>query len=117
MIFSFGLHTAHADAFKAVSFDAATDEIVVVVQYRGTNPDHVFTLSWDACKTGDDGTFEIAGELLDQQARDRAEQDFTKTVRLSVADLDCRPATATIRTAPRFLATVRIPAPPAATRR
>jgi hypothetical protein len=117
MMCCLSLHTAHADAFKKVSYDAATDEIVIVVQYRGTNPDHDFTLTWDSCRTGDDGNSEIGGELLDQQARDRAEQDFTKTVRFSVADLDCRPATATIRTAPRFLATVRIPAPSAATRR
>ncbi|MDB6083834.1 MAG: hypothetical protein JWN43_1715 [Gammaproteobacteria bacterium] len=105
---------SRADNFQSVAYDPATDEVVVGVIYRGTNPNHRFTLQWGACETHDDQTKEIAGELLDDQAQDAARQDFSKTVRFSAAELECRPATATIRTAPRFYATVKIPPRPTA---
>jgi hypothetical protein len=50
------------------------------------------------------------GNLLDQQGQDAARNEFRKTLRFSVADLGCRPAIATIRTAPRFYASLRLPA-------
>lgn len=99
-----------ADDFLRVSYDGATDELVVVIDYNGTNPDHQFVLNWGACQTKDDGENEIFGDLVDQQGSDAARQDFHKTLRFSAADLPCRPATVTLRTAPRFFATVSIPA-------
>jgi len=104
-----------ADNFESASYDPATDEIVLVVAYRGTNPGHQFTLQWGDCQVLDDDRREIAGELLDQQALDAAREDFTKTLRFSVAGLQCRPAMATIRTAPRFYVTVPLPARSATT--
>lgn len=100
----------HADNFQSVSYDPAADELVVVVAYTGTNPDHQFSVQWGPCIDHGDAGREIAGELLDQQSRDEAKTDFTKTVRLSLADMDCRPAAVTLRTAPRFYYTLTVPA-------
>jgi hypothetical protein len=36
-----------ADNFVNVYYDAAADNLVVTMSYRGTNPDHTFTLRWD----------------------------------------------------------------------
>lgn len=99
-----------ADNFRSVSYDAATDQLVMVVAYRGTNPDHQFSVSWGPCIVHDDGSRVIGGELLDQQFEDEARKEFTKTVRISLASMDCRPAALTIRTAPRFYYTLQVPA-------
>jgi hypothetical protein len=99
-----------ADNFRSVSYDAATDELVMVVAYRGTNPDHEFSVNWGQCIVHDDGGRVIEGELLDQQFEDEARKEFTTTVRISLASLDCRPAALTIRTAPRFYYSLQIPA-------
>jgi len=102
--------TSRADNFQRVYFDPATDELVIGVVYRGTNPDHQFTLQWGPCHTRDDNQREITGELLDQQWQDAAQQEYRKTLRFSLADLECRPAAVTVRTAPRFFFTLQIPA-------
>jgi hypothetical protein len=99
-----------ADDFENVSYDPASDELVIVIHYSGTNPDHQFTLNWGECQTKDDNQSELFGDLIDQQSRDAARQDYRKTLRFSLAAIDCRPATLTLRTAPRFFATVAIPA-------
>jgi hypothetical protein len=80
--------------------------------YRGTNPDHDFSLQWDECKTLPDGSNEVAAEVIDSQALDAAQQDFKKTVSLSLDGLPCRPAKVTLRAAPRSYVVVRIPAAP-----
>lgn len=79
--------------------------------YRGTNPDHQFSVQWGDCQPlGSDGTtHQIVGQVLDSQWDDDARQTFTKTVRFNVASLNCRPATVTLRTAPRFEYTLQIP--------
>jgi hypothetical protein len=79
--------------------------------YRGTNPDHQFQLKWGNCQPlGDDGNkHQIDGELIDSQWDDDAKQTFTKTFRFSLAGFNCRPATATLHTAPRFIYAVEIP--------
>ncbi len=104
--------SACAESFGRVAYDAKTDELILTMLYRGTNPDHDFTLKWGECKTLPDGSNEVSGEVLDSQARDAARQDFKKTVRLSLADLTCRPAKITLRVAPRNLVSLRIPAAP-----
>jgi hypothetical protein len=79
--------------------------------YRGTNPDHQFSLQWGDCRTlGDDGSnHQLVAQVLDKQWNDSAQQTFTKTSRFSLADLSCRPATVTLRTTPRFEYTLQIP--------
>jgi hypothetical protein len=101
---------ARADNFRSVYFDASTDELVVLMAYRGTNPNHVFTLQWGSCKTSPNGENEIVGEVLDSQAQDAARQSFKTTTRFTVSDLACRPAKVTLRTAPRFFYSLNLPA-------
>lgn len=102
---------AQADNFANVYYDAGKDQLLVTISYRGTNPDHTFSLQWGMCKDSADGkTREIAVDVLDSQWQDAARRDFKKTTRFSLADLTCRPATLTLRTAPRFLYTLQIPA-------
>jgi hypothetical protein len=103
-------HAGRADTFQKVSYDGSADELVITMIYRGTNADHQFSVKWGPCVDGDDGGHSIVGEVLDQQFQDAARKNFKKTVRISVADLDCRPAAVTLRTAPRFLYTLTIPA-------
>ena len=102
---------AAADNFANVYYDAKTDELVVTMRYRGTNPDHTFSLQWGECQTpADAGTSEIVGQVNDSQARDAARQDFKTTTRFGLDDLTCRPVKVTLRTAPRFYYTLQIPA-------
>ncbi len=107
---------AGADTFAGVRFDPRTDELVVTMQYRGTNPNHEFSLEWDTCPVLSAGQsiYSIAAAVLDSQWNDDARQAFTKTVRFSLKDLRCRPALVTLRTAPRFYTTVAVPAAPEA---
>jgi hypothetical protein len=102
--------SAYADDFYAVYYDARTDELVVSMNYSGTNPDHTFSLHWGPCKETTDGNAsEVEGEVLDSQWEDPARHDFNKTVRFGLKDLPCRPAKVTLRTAPRFVYTLMIP--------
>jgi hypothetical protein len=103
--------TARPDNFAGVQYDALKDQVVVTMVYRGTNPDHTFSLKWGQCQVSADGSArEIVAEVLDSQWRDAAAQNFRKTTRFSLADLQCRPAKLTLRTAPRFYYTLQIPA-------
>jgi len=105
-----GPHDSRADNFQRVSYDPATDELVIVVVYRGTNPDHQFSLKWGPCIDRGADRRQIAAELLDQQFQDAARRDYKKTVRMSLAAMDCRPAVVTLRTAPRFYYALTVPA-------
>ncbi len=109
-IVSIGPHAGHADNFQRAFYDPNTDELVIVVLYRGTNPDHQFSLKWGPCVDRGGSRREIVAELLDQQYQDPARKDYKKTVRMSLAGMDCRPAAVTLRTAPRFYCTLMIPA-------
>jgi hypothetical protein len=100
-----------ADTFANAYYDAGKDQIVVTMIYRGTNPDHTFSLKWGRCKEPPDGSArEIVAEVLDSQWQDPETQDFRKTTRFSLDTLRCRPAKLTLRTAPRFYYTLQIPA-------
>jgi hypothetical protein len=101
--------SAQADEFSKVAYDGQQDELVITMRYRGTNPDHAFSLKWGQCKETT-GSHEIAVYVLDSQWQDAERADFKKTTRFSLADLSCRPATRTLRTAPHFLYTLPIPA-------
>jgi hypothetical protein len=104
-----------ADNFANAYYDARKDQIVVTISYRGTNPDHTFSLAWGQCKEpADGGAREIVAEVLDSQWQDAETQDFKKTTRFNLNNLQCRPAKLTLRTAPRFYYTLQIPARPIA---
>jgi hypothetical protein len=99
---------AQADEFSKVTYDGQQDELVITMRYRGTNPDHVFSLKWGQCKETAGG-HEIAAYVLDSQWQDAERADFKRTARFGLAELSCRPATLTLRTAPHFLYTLPIP--------
>jgi hypothetical protein len=106
----FAASALYADTFSSAYYDSKTNELVVTMIYRGTNPDHQFSAQWGECQTlGDDGSHQIAVEVLDSQWSDEEQQTFTKTVRFSLVNMNCRPATVTLRTAPRFEYTLQIP--------
>ena len=103
--------TAGAGNFARVSYDKASDELVVTMSYRGTNPDHSFSLKWGECLADQSGNLPgVTAEVLDDQWEDAAAKDFEKTTRFSLSGMPCgRPASVTLRTAPRFLYTLTIP--------
>jgi hypothetical protein len=108
---SLAASTARADNFGKVFYDKSADALVITMRYRGTNPNHNFSLKWGECRTDQaDELPTVSVEVLDDQFEDSAQQDFKKTTRFSLADLPCRPAILTLRTAPRFIYTLTIPA-------
>lgn len=104
-----GVPVCQAANFISAFYDPRGDELVVTLSYRGTNPDHEFTVTWGDCRSAN-GTNEIAGRVLDGQWNDRALEPFTKTVRFDLSELRCRPAKITLFTAPNFRIDVTIPA-------
>jgi len=107
---SFPAQTVFADNFSKVVYDKEANQLVVTMRYRGTNPNHNFSLKWGECRSHrSDSLPEVTVEVLDDQFTDRAQQDFKKTVRFSLAELPCSPARVTLRTAPRFIYTLTIP--------
>jgi hypothetical protein len=103
--------SAHADNFGRVRYDKQSDRLIVTMIYRGTNPDHTFSLKWGECQADQSGNLPgVTVEVLDDQFGDVEQQDYQKTVRFSLAGLPCpRPAALTLRTAPRFFYTLTIP--------
>jgi hypothetical protein len=102
---------ASADNFANVIYDDRTDQLVVTISYRGTNPDHVFSLQWGPCRSlPAGGGKDIVAEVLDSQWQDAAVKNFQNTTRFDLEKLQCRPAKLTLRTAPRFYYTLQIPA-------
>jgi hypothetical protein len=104
-------NAADADNFGRIYYDGKTDQLVVTMVYRGTNPDHKFTLAWGACQPNQSGGMPgVTAEVLDDQFDDQAVNNYRKTKRFSLAGLPCtRPASVTLRTAPRFFYTLTIP--------
>jgi hypothetical protein len=102
---------ARADNFGAVRYDKQRDQLLITMLYRGTNPNHTFSVKWGECQTDPNKNgSDVAAEVLDDQFDDPAEQDFQKTFAGSLRDLPCpRPVTLTLRTAPRFFYTLTIP--------
>lgn len=103
-----------ADDFAGARYDPVKDQLVITMGYRGTNPNHVFSLRWGQCtdRAGADEP-DLSVEILDSQWQDAARQSFTKTTRFDLSDIPCRPAKLTIRSAPRFFYTISIPGKPA----
>ena len=105
--------SARADNFVDAHYDAQTDDLVVTMRYRGTNPDHAFTLRWGDCNPAESGQgLQISAVVLDSQWSDATRSPFAKTTRFSLATVTCRPAQVTLHTAPRFYYRVDIPASP-----
>lgn len=91
-------------------YDATTDELVFTVAYRGSHPDHAFTISWEMCRTMSDGHREILGIIHDSDPKDPAKAEFKKTERISLKDFPCRPATVAIGLAsPLYRRTLTVP--------
>ena len=104
-------HGAHADDFSKAYYDSRVDQLVVSMIYSGTNPKHTFTLQWGQCQdVNGSNLHEVAVQVLDSQWQDEALRPYRKTVRFSLAGIPCRPAKVTLRTAPRFIYSVLIPA-------
>ena len=102
---------SHADNFSKAYYDSHTDQLAVSMAYRGTNSGHTFTLQWGQCQdVNGSNLHEVAAEVLDSQWQDQDLRPYEKTVRFSLAGIPCRPAKVTLRTAPRFIYTVLIPA-------
>jgi hypothetical protein len=111
LLASFISGAARADNFGGIHYDKKTDRLVVTMLYRGTNPNHRFSLRWGTCQN-DQGADPpgVTAEVLDDQFEDLAQRDFQKTVRFSLTDLPCpRPVKVTLRTAPRFFHTLTVP--------
>jgi hypothetical protein len=102
---------AVADNFGAVRYERETDRLIVTMIYRGTNPNHQFSLKWGKCRANQSGSLPgVMVEILDDQFSDPARQDFRKTMRINLKELPCpRPVSVTLTTAPRFFYTLTIP--------
>jgi hypothetical protein len=103
--------SAEGDDFGRIYYDGKTDQLVVTMFYRGTKPNHHFTLRWGACQPNQSGGLPgVTVEVLDDQFDDRALKDYRTTKRFDLANLPCaRPTSVTLRTAPRFFYTLTIP--------
>ncbi len=105
---------AWATRFASVYYDPSTDQLVVTMMYSGTNPDHRFSLKWGRCKAAADGGIpQISANVIDSQWQDAEQNDYQKTTRFNLNKLKCRPVNVTLRSAPRFIYMLQIPAPPA----
>lgn len=83
-----------ADILEA-RYNAARDEIEVVIAYRGTNPHHDFIVEWGKCSR--ESPPRTVGRLIDRQGRDAAREDFRARARISLEEIPCRPALVTLR--------------------
>lgn len=102
---------SQADSFSKAYYDSRTDQLVVSMTYGGTNSQHTFSLQWGQCQEVNGSKLqEVAAEVLDSQWQDAAVRSYKKTVRFTLEGIPCRPAKVTLRTAPRFIYTVLIPA-------
>ncbi|HEX3950435.1 MAG TPA: hypothetical protein VHW95_11340 [Steroidobacteraceae bacterium] len=102
---------ARADNFGRVRYDGQTDQLIVAMIYRGSNPNHTFSLKWGKCRIHQSGDLPgVTLEVLDDQFQDRALQEYTKEVRFDLTGLPCpRPVSISLTTAPRFFHTLTIP--------
>ncbi|MGH9485877.1 MAG: hypothetical protein ACRD1F_12550, partial [Terriglobales bacterium] len=92
-----------ADTFGPVRYDPNSDQLIVTIIYDGTNPDHQFSIQWGRCRKFDQPgqpAHQIIVSLLDNQYDDAARTRYTKTVRVPLASLSCRPARVTLVTTP-----------------
>lgn len=103
---------AAAVTITGIAYDAAEDRLVMSIAYRGTNPNHQFSLQWTGCKRLDGQRRQILGLLVDTQPDDLARQEFIKPLEIGLSSFTCRPAKVTIRTSAGFFTSVDVPARP-----
>lgn len=103
---------ASAISVNRLTYDAAEDQLILLIAYRGTNPDHKFSVEWTECKRLDDERSEILGLLVDNQPDDLARQEFTQVLKVDLTSFTCRPSKVTIRTSAGFFTSVDVPAAP-----
>lgn len=109
LVFSFC--SAYSMNLIEAFYDATADELVLRIAYRGTHPNHKFTVSWEGCRTMSDGHREILGIIQDSDPKDPAEREFEKTERVSLQGFACRPAVVAVGLAsPLYRRTLTIPA-------
>lgn len=108
MVLALTAAPAQSADISAAAYDRVRDELVVDIVYRGTNPDHGFTLQWGECSSGP--PYEASVRLIDTHGRDLAREEYRVRERFSLAGLQCRPATVTVRLGRGALASVRVPA-------
>lgn len=104
-----------ADNFGPVRYDPAHDQLVIVMVYRGTNPNHHFSIQWGPCQKLDqpgEPAHQIAVNILDDQGNDAAKTNYTKTVRVPLKAISCRPARVSVWTPPHFFRSIDIPSRP-----
>ncbi|MGC8519939.1 MAG: hypothetical protein ACP5P4_15695 [Steroidobacteraceae bacterium] len=109
---TFTATTVMADNFGPVRYAPNHDQLIVTMIYDGTNPDHRFSLKWGPCRKLDQPgqpTHQIALDILDIQWKDAALKRYTKTIRVPLATLSCRPARVTLWTPPGFFRSLDIP--------
>ncbi|HEX6268091.1 MAG TPA: hypothetical protein VFZ81_14500 [Burkholderiales bacterium] len=87
--------TTHGANILEARYNAARDEIVAEIAYRGTNPDHEFTIQWGACSEGSPAR--VVGRLIDAQGSDVARGNYRTTERIALGGIPCRPAIVTLR--------------------
>jgi len=105
-----------AAAFGSAHYDPDSDQLIVTMIYEGTNPNHHFSIQWGQCQKvdqpGQPAHQAIDVSVLDDQWNDAATKTYTETIRVPLANLSCRPAAVTLRTAPDFFTSLDIPARP-----
>lgn len=100
---------AAAVTVNGLTYDAEKNQLVMTIYYRGTNPDHAFSVQWAECDRLDDERSQILGLLIDSQPNDLARQEFTQEFKVDLASFSCRPAKVTIRTSAGFFMSVDVP--------
>ena len=104
--------SASAISVNSLVYDEAKDQLVMTIGYRGTNPDHKFSVQWSECKRLGDTRSQILGLLIDSQPDDQARQEFTQEFKVDLSTLTCRPSQVTIRTSAGFFMSVDVPEAP-----
>jgi hypothetical protein len=103
-----------AEDFGPVRYDPQGDQLIVTVLYDGTNPNHHFSVHWGRCRKHVEQVHEpprkiIEVDIIDDQGNDAAVKSYTKTVKVPLAGLTCRPATVTLWTQPNSTTDIDIP--------
>jgi hypothetical protein len=94
-LFALAALPAHAAGILEARYDAARDQIVARIAYRGTHPDHEFAVQWGECS--ESSPRRVVGRLIDRQGRDHAREDYRTTERIVLNTIPCRPAIVTLR--------------------
>lgn len=101
-----------ADNFGSVHYDPKGNQLIVVMAYRGTTPDHHFSVHWSRCRKLDEPgapAYQVLVSILDDQWNDAAKENYTRTIKIPLATLTCRPARVTLWTPPGVFRSLEIP--------